>query len=290
MRLPDLVRLVVLAAIWGGSYLFMRILSPVLGPASVASFRLLLGGAALLLLVRPPLRHWRLYVVVGLLNSAIPFFLYAFAALHIPAAYSAILNSSSTFFAAIAGVIWLGEKMTLRKIAGLILGICGVAVILGVGPIPVTRMVLLAGVACLGSTICYSLAGVYIKLRSGDAEPRAVATASQLFAGLSLLPFVAVSPPGGPVDAKIAGALLALGLLCSGVAYLLYFRLIANVGPTKTVTVTFLIPIFGTLWGVLFLGEQVTWTMAAGATLVLGGVAMSVLPPRVKPTVVPVLR
>jgi drug/metabolite transporter (DMT)-like permease len=285
MRVADMTRLVILAAIWGASFLFMRIVSPVLGPSVTADSRVLIGGLFLVAIfaVRGPSlhwrRHWRRYAIIGIVNSAVPFLLYAFAALHIPASYSAILNSTAPLFGMVLSAVWLAERPSGWNLLGVLLGMAGVGMITGLGPIAVTSAVLAAVAACLGATLCYAIAGVYMRLRASDLGVAEVAGASQLVAGLVLLPAAVAFPPRDPITPLVAGCALALALLCSAVAYLLYFRLLADCGPTRALTVTFLIPVFGLLWGMLFLGEAITAGMLAGCGLVMGGTALVVRRP-----------
>ena len=159
---------------------------------------------------------------------------------------------------------------------GLALGFAGVALVSGAGPVAVDGGALLATLACIGATFCYAVNGVYVRVRAADLSPRALAGWSQLFAGVALLPatLVAPLPPASAFTPQVAANLAAFALLSSALGLLLYYRLIADVGPTRTMTVTFLIPPFGMLWGALFLGEAITWPMVAGCLLVLGGTAL----------------
>jgi drug/metabolite transporter (DMT)-like permease len=281
MRASDVWRLVILSAIWGGSFIFMRIIAPVLGPVLTADLRVLIAGVVLLAYFRLTgfavdwRRRWRHYLVIGAVNSGLPFCLYAFAARHIPAAYSAILNSTAPLFGAVFSALWLADRLTPRKIAGLVMGAAGVGLVAGV-----SRTGRLDGSfgwavgACLLAAVCYALAGVYIKRFASGIPPRAVAGASQMAAGLLLLPILPLAPPNGAITLFLAANVLGLSLLCSAAAYLLYYRLIVDVGPTRALTVTFLMPLFGMLWGVLFLGEAVSLAMAAGCALIVGGTVL----------------
>lgn len=278
MRSADVLRLLVLAAIWGGSFMLMRVLAPALGPTATAGLRLALGGAALLAYFRAIgfdarwRRDWRHHLIVGAVNSALPFWLYGFAALHLPAGYSAILNSSAPLFGALCAALWLGERLDRRRLIGIALGAAGVALVARTGArVADDPLLPLAVLACLAAAACYALAGVYIRRHAAGVPALAFAGCSQMLGGALLLPLLPLAPPPGPVTAGVVGNLLALALLCSAVAYLLYFRLLADLGPTRALTVTFLIPVFGMLWGALFLGEAITPAMLAGCALVIGG-------------------
>lgn len=292
MPFPSLIRLLLLAALWGGSYLSMRIAVPVLGALPTAGGRVLLGAAGLGLLVllqRVPLRFdgkGRAALALGVVNSGIPFAMYALAAQVLPAGYSAILNALTPLMGVLLGTLLFGERATLNKLAGVCVGLAGVAVLVRTGPLPVDAAALWGVAACLLATLCYGLAG-YLTQRwigqRGGLDSRLVALGSQAAAMVLLLPLAAgalwLHPvPLASVTPTIAIALLALGLLCTAWAYVLYFRLIADVGALKALTVTFLIPLFGVLWGWLLLDEAVGWAHAAGGALIALALWL-VLPP-----------
>ncbi len=280
MRTVDIIRLVTLAAIWGGSFIFMRVLAPVLGPIITAELRVLIAGLALMLYFRMIgfdmefRKHWKQYLLIGGVNSGIPFFMYSFAALHIPASYSVILNSSSPLWSAILSVFWLKEKLTWLRSLGLIVGAAGVFLVVNVPPAEVDSWFLISVLACLVATLCYGFSAVYIKRFGKSLKPMAIAGASQLMAAFVLIPAIPAFPMRGEITPFIALNVLALALICSAVAYLLYYRLIADVGPTKALTVTFLMPLFGIIWGVMFLHEQLTMAMIGGMALILLGTGL----------------
>ena len=277
MSLLNLLLLVVLSAIWGSSFIFMRILSPLLGPLATTDLRLLIAGAFLLLLFAAGgyklewRRHGRHFLVIGLVNSAVPFFLYSFAALHIPASLSVILNSLSPMFGAVFSAIWLHERLTLQKSAGIVLGISGVGLIGSLGNIRARPLAVLAALACVTAAMLYALAGVYIKKYAGAVPARAIAAGSQFSLGLLGLPLVFLFPPAAPLTLRLGAIVVVFAVLCSALAYLIYYKLIAEAGPTKALTVTFLMPAFGMAWGRLLLGEAITTAMLAGAALILCG-------------------
>lgn len=277
MTAGDYGRLVALAAIWGASFSFMRVAAPVLGPIVTAETRVLLGGLALLAWFRltgfdPRLReHWRLYALVGLVNSAVPFALYAFAAMHLPASLLAILNATSPMFGLAFGALFAGERITVRKLAGLVIGAAGVALVTRPAGIEAGPMFGWAVGASLGACCGYGLTGVLIKRWGGGAPPKGIAVGNQLAAALFLLPFLPVLPPSAIPSALVVANVLGLALLASAVAFLLYFRLIADVGGTRALTVTYLIPLFGLAWGALFLGEALPPAALGGGALILVG-------------------
>ena len=286
IRRGDIVRLIALAAIWGASFVFIRVLAPVLGPAWTAAGRVLIAGVTMIAwfaLTRFDAefaRRWKVYAVIGVVNSAIPFLLFGYAGLHLPASYMVILNSATPLFTALASALWLDERLGAIKFAGLIIGAAGVALVSRAGPVTPDPTFALAVAACLGAALCYALSSVFLKRRGAGARPTAVAGWSQLLAGLVLLPLAVANPPRADVTLAVIANLFALALLCSAVAYVLYFRLIDDIGPTKALTVTFLMPAFGMLWGALFLGEAITLPMLGGAALIVAGTALVLRPAR----------
>ncbi len=275
MRPADTARLITLAAIWGGSFIFIRVLAPVLGPVLTAMLRLVIAGFALVAYFHvigfdaEVRRFWRQYLIIGIANSAVPFLLYAFAALHIPASYSVILNSTVPLFGALLSAAFLDERLTVAKIAGLVAGAAGVTLVSKAGPVEPDAMFGWAIAACLAAAFCYAVAAVYMKKRAAGAKPMAIAGWSQVFAGLALLPLAFFAPPHGAITPAVVANVLGLALLCSAIAYLLYYRLIADLGPTRATTVTFLLPLFGMLWGALLLDETITAPMIAGCALII---------------------
>lgn len=285
MPLPSFLRLVLLAALWGGSFLLMRVAAPVLGALPTTFARVLLGAAGLALLLvvlrlRPQFGgKLGATLLLGVVNSGIPFLMFAMAARSLPAGYSAILNATTPLMGVLIGALAFGERITAARVGGVVLGMAGVAVLAQAGPVALTPEVLGGMGACLVATACYGLAGFLTKrwiTERGGLDSRIVALGSQMGAVLVLVPVVAwellrqpaVATAWLAAPAPVWGALLALGLLCTALAYVLYFRLIADVGPLKALTVTFLIPLFGVAWGWLLLGEPATLAHVAGGGLI----------------------
>ena len=274
-----------LAALWGTSFLFMRIAAADLGALPTAALRV--GIAALFLWPLLHLRgqsallrqHWRPVLLVGVLNSGIPFALYSFAVMHISTGLSAILNATVPLFGALVAWAWLGERPGLSRSLGLAIGFGGIVLLAGdqVGFKPDASGLspVWAVLACLGATTCYALAANFAKKHIPPLPSLVIATGSQIGATLALALPALWWHPGHLPGLHTWGALLALGVLCSGVAYILYFRLIERAGPSRALTVTFLIPVFAVVYGVLLLGESVTpWMLLCGA-IVLAGTALA---------------
>jgi drug/metabolite transporter (DMT)-like permease len=278
MRSSDYARLFVLAAIWGGSFIFMRVLAPALGAVLTAALRVAISGLVLVAYLRLAgidmawRTRWHHYFAIGMLNSGIPFTLFGFAALHLPAGYSAIINSLTPIFGALFAALWLGEALTPARITGLALGLTGVTLVAWRGGHPPDAYFIPAVLACVGATICYAFTGMYLKKFAATFSPLATSGCSLLASAVLLGPVAATSAPHlAAFTPTITLCLLALALLCSAVAYTIYYRLMRDVGPTRAFTVTFLTPGFGMLWGVLFLGEPVTaWMLVGFALVVLG--------------------
>ncbi|WP_134703356.1 DMT family transporter [Ammoniphilus sp. YIM 78166] len=280
MKIKDITALFALAALWGASFLFIRIASPVLGPFLTIQGRVTLAVLALLLYLTLLgnsagfRQRWKQYLMIGALNAAIPFMLIAAAALYLNASMSAILNSLTPLFTALVVWVWMKEKLSLRKWMGILTGIIGVMVLVGWSPIPFTPEVMMAIGLSILSTISYGFAGVYAKKTFAGVPPLSLAIGQQAGAALLLFPFTLGYLPSSTehVTGVVVFSVLGLALFCTAIAYLLYFYLIESVGPTKTLSVTFLIPLFGMIWGVIFLKEEITAGMVGGLIIILSSI------------------
>jgi drug/metabolite transporter (DMT)-like permease len=279
MSTANLLRLILLAAIWGGSFLFMRIAAPVLGAAVLIEFRVL-AAAIFLAIVGVFLKkkldwrqHWKHYFILGLFNSALPFLMFAFAARTLSASLLAVLNATTPLWGTLIGALWTRHMVSTKVLLGLVMGACGVALLVGFDHISSKPGAGIAIAAVLFASFNYGIASNYAK-QAKAVEPFANAHGSMWTASLLVLPALSFFPMQGEPTIGIAGAALALGILCSAIAYLIYFRLIQDVGPSSALTVTFLSPLFGILWGVLFLNETVGWYTFVGAAIVITGTAL----------------
>ncbi|RCS59683.1 DMT family transporter [Parvibium lacunae] len=285
MAWAHLVELILLAAIWGASFLFMRIAVPVFGAVWLIEYRVLFAAIFLGLIalwqrrplsLRGNLGH---FLIVGAINTAIPFVLFAYAAQTLPASLLSIFNALAPIFGALAAALWLRSPLTSQTMLGLSLGFLGVGVLTAdyVQQAHLnfhSNQVWYALLAATLAPLCYGIATAYTKWRSAQVEAFSNAHLSMWAAVLILFPLAYLSP-APQVNAVSAWLpLIALGVICTGLAYVLYFRLVAAVGPVKTLTVTFLIPVFGVLWGVLFLHESLTWWLPIGGFFVLLGSAL----------------
>ena len=274
--------LLILAAIWGSSYFFFRIAAPVMGPLPVAWTRVAVAALCLVAYAvwrdRAALRPGsvRAFLVLGAFNAAIPYTLIAFAEIHIAASYAAVLNATTPACTALLAAWWLQHRLTREAVIGLVGGVVGVAVVVGLSPVPLDRITILAILAMLGSSLMYGAGTVWTRKAFRDRTPLQLA-AGQQFGGLIVLtPFLGGVTASGAQPIVLQGeallAVVALGSLCTAVAYLLYFYLIREVGPTGTSSVTTLIPIFGLLWSALFLGEAITAGSLVGTAIILASV------------------
>lgn len=285
MKRADGLSLLSVAAIWGASYLFIRVGAPEFGVAAMAGVRAV--TAALLLL---PLLLWRRQwgalrrfgagiAFVGLTNAALPFLLFNFAALTLPAGLSSILSATTPLFAALVGALWLGERLSAARMAGLALGFGGV-VWLVAGKLHFLPQhdawhTALAAAACLAATLLYGISGNFSKRFLAEAPPLAVAAGSQLTAAVLLAGPALLYWPAHAPSARAWGAVLALAALCTTFAYVLFFGLIARLGASRAMSALFLIPAFGVLWGCLFLGEGFSLQMGVSCLVILAGCALT---------------
>ena len=286
---------ILLGAIWGSSFLFMRFGLPDFGPVVLSALRVVIAALALLplLMMRGQLAALRdnagKVLLVGVINSALPFVLFAYALGSISTGLSAILNASVPLFGALVAWLWLREALSPMRVAGLMIGFAGVVLltwgktrgIAGAGE----AVSPLAVAAALMATLCYGISASYAKRHLGGLPSLVTATGSQICASIALaLPAWWLWPEQAP-GAVAWGAVLVVGLVCTAMAYILYFRMIEHAGPGRALTVTFLIPVFAVFYGAVFLGEAVTpWMLGCGVVIVLGtALSMGMLPIKLRP-------
>ena len=281
MNPVDILRLLSLAAIWGASFLFMRIVAPEIGTIPTAFFRVSIAAAGLLVILVLMRTSWdfrgkfKTVLLLGVINSGIPATMYSVAAQVLPAGYSAIFNATTPLMGVLIGGLFFHERLSLSKLAGVALGLFGVAILTRAGPVAFDAELLMGALACLLATTCYGFAGFLARRwldQQGGLDSRLSALGSMLGATLLLLPLFAYSaisqPPASWGGWNVWLSLLGLGLGCTAFAYILYFRLLSAIGPVKSMTVTFMIPPFGVLWGALFLGEPLSLPHLYGGVLI----------------------
>jgi drug/metabolite transporter (DMT)-like permease len=281
MQNSDRVALVLLGALWSGGFLFTRIAVPAFGPLALVDLRVLIAGVALLLWViargeLPPFwRRWREYLVLGALNVALPFTLIAWAALTLSASLGSILLATVPLFSAPIAAHQLNERVSRRQAVGLIVGFIGVAILVGLRPLSLTPAFVAAVCALLGAAALYAIGGVYTARRFTGASPVESTIGQQFGAFVLLLPFALAAPPRAWPPPSAIIALLILAVFSSVLAYLLFFRLISSVGATATATVSYLIPLFGTIWAVVVAQEQIGLETLVGMLVIMCGVLLA---------------
>ena len=298
LKTSDFIRLISLAAIWGASFLFMRIIVPVLGPIPSSFVRVVFASVGLIVILLAMRTQFNFHgklrslLLLGVFSSGIPVVMYSFAAQVLPAGYSAIFNATTPLMGILIGALFFSEKLNLFKALGVVFGLAGVAVLTRTGPVALDTNVLLGALACLVATSCYGLAGFLTKRwisDKGGLDSKLVALGSQLGAVGLLVPVFAVNvsaaPPATWGSTGVWLAVAGLGFVCTSLAYIMYFRLIADIGPVKSLTVTFLIPPFGVLWGAIFLKEQLTLAHLTGGFLIAIALWLVLKPPQFKPAV-----
>ncbi|MCC7485552.1 MAG: DMT family transporter [Burkholderiales bacterium] len=281
MKSADFLLLVALAALWGASYPFLRVAAPEFGVLALVAVRVAIAALFLLPFViargktSELLAHFPALVVNGAVNSVVPFLLITFSMLSLSAGFGAILNSTAPFFTALLAFAWLGERLSRPRQFGLLTGFAGVIVLVWDRESLAAAGAGWAFAAALAAALSYAIGANYSRRRLARIDPVAVAAGGQLAATVLIAPLAAFHLPPAPPSAAAWAAVTALGVAASGAAHVFYFRLIATSGPVPTVAVAYLIPVFGMLWGTLFLGESVTAHMAAGTAIILAGTALA---------------
>lgn len=297
MNPVDLFRLLSLAAIWGASFLFMRIIAPVIGTIPTAFFRVSIAAVGLLVILGLMRVRWdfkgklKTVMLLGVINSGAPATLYSVAAQVLPAGYSAIFNATTPLMGVLIGGLFFHERLSPSKLGGVFLGLFGVGILTRAGPVAFDMELLMGALACLLATTCYGFAGFLARRwldQAGGLDSRLSALGSMLGATLFVLPLFGYSlitqPPASWGGLNVWLSLLGLGLVCTAFAYIIYFRLLSSVGPVKSMTTTFLIPPFGVLWGALFLDEPLSMAHIYGGVLI-GAALWLVLKPAAKKSV-----
>lgn len=270
-----------LGAIWGASFMFMRVAAPEFGSTPLVAIRLGLGAVILLPFLwrerRAFDRHlWPRLALIGAINSAIPFTLFAWAAQRAPAGVGAITNSMAVLFAALVAFLFYGEKIGGRRVVALIAGFAGV-IVLASGKVAGASIGLPVAAGTFAAFL-YGVGGNLVKRHLAGLPATAVAAATLSCAALMTAPFAIAQWPQHAVSATSWGAVATLGVLCTGIAFVMYYRLIARIGASRAATTTYLVPLFGVAWAWLLLDEPLTMTMVIAGTLILGSVVLSQRP------------
>jgi drug/metabolite transporter (DMT)-like permease len=272
------LELVILGAIWGGSFLFMRVAAHDFGPFALVEVRLFLGAVVLLPFLwrargQFNARLWLRLAGIAAINSAIPFVLFAWGAERAPAGIGAIANATAVMFTALVALIFYGEHISSRRTIGLVAGFVGV-VVLASGKTG-GASVWPAAFAGTGAALLYGVGTNLIRRQLVGLPAGAVAAATLVCSAALIFPLALMTWPSAPIPALSWLCAVLLGVLCTGLAFVLYYRLINRIGAPRAATVTYLVPLFGVLWAWLALGEPLTFTMAVAGALILGGVALN---------------
>ena len=276
MTAVSFFRLLCLAAIWGGSFLFMRVAANTFGPAYLIEFRVTFAAVALLLIavyLKKKLTltaHTKHFFIIGLFNSAVPFLLFAYAAQTLNASTLAILNSTAPIWGALVGFAWYRSPLTAKPVLGMLIGIGGVAVLVGLDTSTIGEEAMLPIAASLMASFSYGIATNHTK-NAPQVPAFDNAHGSMWAAVIWVLPLLPFLPMRAEPSHFEWSSVVTLGVVCTGFAYLLYFRLVSDIGPASALTVTFLVPVFGILWGYLVLDEPVGSNTIIGTILVLSG-------------------
>jgi len=280
MQMRHVLAFIFLAAIWGASFLFARISSPEFGAFPFAALRI--GIAALVLVpIFFIVGYWRLFrenllniSIVALLNSGIPFILYGYTALYLDAGITSVLNATTPILTAVIAHYYLKTVLTHSQTIGLAIGICGVLILVS-DKISWSNTNILPLLAPIVACFCYAISANITKKKLSHIPPKLIAAGSMLTAGIALIPFAIIYWPAQMPSFSAWSAVIAVAVLSTALAYLIFFYLIKEIGPTKTISVTLVIPIFGILWGVLFLEEKITFSIVAGTLVILVGAYLS---------------
>jgi drug/metabolite transporter (DMT)-like permease len=279
MNLKSLIYLFSLAAIWGASFIFMRVAVSSLGPVLLSEFRVLLA-AIFLFMVSLHLKKglqlkedWKHFFILGFFNSTLPFLLFTYAALNLTASLLSIINSTAPIWGVIILSVWTRKTLSKKTLLGLVLGITGVYLLVGFDHVALQPEALPAIIATLLAAFSYGVASTYAQF-SKQIEPFSNAHGSMWAASIMLLPFLPFFPANATPAPDVIYMVIVLGVLCTGIAYIIYFNLIADIGAPSALTVTYLVPVFGILWGVIFLDETVGWHTLFGTITILMGTAL----------------
>lgn len=274
MKARHFGQLIGLSALWGASFLFLRIATPALGPQLLAGIRVALALATLTLIMRVmgqrwPWRHWRELTWLGVFTVATPFLLFAWAALYLPAGYSALLNTTAVLFGTLAAAWMKEDTLTPHKLMGCVLGVLGVGLIVQLGPVRLDGPTVLAVLACIAASASYGVSTIFMKRATTRMEPLAIAAGIHAGSMLLLAPGALWTLPQAQPTPTALLAVAVLGVITSGTAYWIHLRILRHVSPVAAISPAFMIPVFGVTWGHLFLGEEISSGLFIGGALVL---------------------
>jgi drug/metabolite transporter (DMT)-like permease len=286
MKTKHTIQLLILAAIWGSSFIFLKIVTPVIGVSMTMGSRIILAAIVMVSFVAflnklPDYKiYWKRYMILGVLNLILPFTLVSYSIGFLNTSISSIINASTPLFTMIISSLWLKQKLSYRKMGGLFLGISGLIVLVGWIPLDFTPEVITALLFSFLAAVSYGLGNVYTRVYLSNAEPIKTATGQLTAAGVMAIPFLGMSGNEHVFDTNIVLTISMLAVVCTALAYTLYFRLISAIGSANTSVVSLLIPVFSILWGFLFLHEAITPTILIGLGMILGSLKIILSTPR----------
>lgn len=281
MRPHSIFELLLLSFFWGSSFLLIQIGVAEFGPPALIFLRTMLAGLVLVLIlifrneVRLLVHHWKNFLPLGLLDSTLPYLLSAYAALHIPSGTISVINAVTPLWGALVAWLWLGIHPTLTSAMGLLIGLLGITFLVWDRFELALSDSTFALVAAVCGPVCYALSACYAKKYLSGFSPFVNATGSSLTSGVLLLPLAWYWWPTEPVSATAWSAALVLAVLCSAVAYVLYYRLIQHIGPARAMTVSYLVPVVGLFWGWMLMDEHFTLRTLLGVLLIFSGLALA---------------
>lgn len=289
MKVIDIFELILLSMLWGGSFLFMRTAAPEFGPIALIEIRVLIGALFLLpiLLWQNGLvelvRNYKPIAIVGIINTALPFCLLAYATLSFTAGLTSVLSAISPLWATVIAVVWLKDKLSISATLGLSIGFLGVIFMVWDNKLSMDSSFIFSLLAGLVASLLYGLAAVYSKKNLIGVNSLSAATGSLISASIFLFPLSYFYWPEQVISAQAWSAVITMGIASTAIAYVLYFRLIARIGPSKAITVTYLVPVFGMLLGLVILEEIITQEMLIGCCLILFGTSLATGLVNIKP-------
>ncbi|WP_199611077.1 DMT family transporter [Flocculibacter collagenilyticus] len=281
MKISHAFEFILLAVIWGASFLLMRIAVPEFGPFALMELRVAIAAIALIPILIIHQKHKELWqhrkpiFNVGIINSAIPFVLFGYATLYLTAGYTAIINATAPLWTAIIAYFWFRQLLSRSALSGLLIGFVGVTALVWDKLSSLSNNITLAIFAALGATFLYGVTVNYTKVNLAQVNPSAIATGSQISAAIVLMPLAFIYWPTQPISLQAWISVISLGVICTAFAYILYFRLLRNIGGAKAVTVAYFIPVFASLFGVYFLHEPISISMITGGSLIILGTALT---------------
>lgn len=275
MKLKHWALLIILGAVWGSSFMFIKIATPEFGPIPLVGIRLFIAGALFLPILLQPkylkqIHGFKLKIfILSLLNATIPFTLFSYASYSSDSNMLAILNSSAALLTMIVAYFWINEPIGRKQVSGLIIGFIGIIVLVNPSNIQTS---LISSLACLTAASCYAIANVFIQKFTKDIKKVVLIGWSLIFGAITLSPLTIVYFPTIIPSTEAILSLFWLGAIGTGLAFIGYVRSIETIGAVKTSTVAYFLPVFGIIWGYIFLNEKVTYIVIVGCLMVLLGI------------------